>query len=166
MGVLDQLARAEVSSDLAHHDRHCDVDVLGAAGMATAANPRHMAIFRAKYLYDEREVHAAKRYFIQLARIHMIRRKVDPAKASRIGSQIFTYWMDDTCPSCKGRKYQVIDGSPSLSDRQCNHCDGSGKRKLPYKGAELEVVRDVLDRADIAVNAIRRGVAERLKDNA
>lgn len=162
MGVLDMLARAEVSSDLAHHERHCDVDVLGAAGMAAAGNVRHMAVFRVKYLNDDAELPAAKRYFIQVTRIHMIRRKINPAGASRLGTQILSHWLNDVCPACHGLKYMAIDGAPALSDKQCQPCKGTGRRKLPYGGPELEVVRDVIERADSAVHTIQRGMNEKM----
>lgn len=162
MSVLDQLARAEVSSDLKHHDRHCDVDVLGAAGMASTVNPRHLAVFRVKYLGDVEEMQAATRYFVHIAQISMIRRKVNPAGASRLGTQILTHWLDDTCPACNGLKFIAVEGAPALSDRPCQPCNGTGRRKLPYGGPELEVVRDVMERADSAVSTIRRGLAEKM----
>lgn len=162
MSVIDQLARAEVSSDLKHHERHCDVDVLGAAGMASTVNPRHLAVFRAKYLGDSAEMQAATRYFIHITQISMFRRKLNPAGASRLGTQILTHWINDTCPVCNGLKFMAIDGAPTLSDRPCQPCNGTGRRKLPYGGAELEVVRDVMERADSAVSTIRRGLAGKL----
>lgn len=130
--------------------------------MASAVNARHMAVFRVKYLHDLGEMPAAKRYFIQLARISMIRRKVDPAGASRLGTQILTHWLDDICPACRGLKFVAIEGTPALSDRPCQPCNGSGRKKLPYGGPELEVVRDVMERADSAVNTIQRGMAGKL----
>lgn len=158
MGVLDRLASAEVSRDLQHHEHTCDVDVIGAAGMAAAGNVRHMAVFRVKYLNDAAELPAAKRYFIQVTRISMIRRKIDPSGASRLGTQILTHWLNDVCPTCHGLKYAAIDGAPALSDKQCQPCKGTGRRKLPYGGPKLEVVRDVIERADSAVHTIQRGM--------
>ena len=155
MGVLDRLASAEVSSDLQHHEHTCDVDTIGAAGMA-AANFAHVALFRLKYLNDLTEIEAAKRLMIQWARIHMVRRKLDPRSASRVGVQALTSWVDDVCKACHGVRYVQFDGAPTLSDRQCPTCNGSGKVYPKQAGVLGEVFKDLRERADSAVVVVQR----------
>lgn len=162
MGVLDMLARAEVSSDLEHHDHDCDVDTLGAAGMAAAQNFAHMAIFRIKYLNDPAEVDSAKRLFIMWARRAMINRGVNPSSASRVGVQAMTAWVNDVCQACHGLKYQAITGTPALSDKPCSKCNGTGKNQIRHGGELGEVFKDLLERADSACVTIQLGIKNKL----
>lgn len=162
MRVLNQLARAEVSSDLAHHPHHCHVDVLGAAGMAAYSNHAHMAIFRIKYLNDTAEIESAKRLFIMWARRSMINRNIDPRSASRVGVQALTSWVCDVCQVCNGLGYQVVAGTPTLSDRPCGTCGGTGKNKVREHGEIAEVVKDLHERADTAVRVIQGGLKDKL----
>lgn len=162
MGILDKLARAEVSSDLAHHDYECHVDVLGAAGMAAAHNFAHMSIFRIKYLNDATEIEAAKRLFIQWARRSMLNRKLDAAGASRVGVQALTAWVDDVCGSCNGVKFTVLEGTPSLSGKVCPSCNGTGKNPIRQHGELLEVFKDLHERADAACETIRSGIQAKI----
>ena len=162
MSVLDMLARAEVSSDLQHHARPCDVDILGAAGMAAHSNHAHMALFRLKYLNDHAEITEAKSLFIRWARITMINRKVNPAGASRMGARALTSWLADVCHVCNGRKHKVIDGTPTLSDKACGSCKGTGRNKIRERGELAEVVKDLHERADTAVRVIHGGVNDKM----
>ena len=162
MSALDLLCRAEVSSDLAHHDHDCDVDTLGAAGMAAAQNFAHMAIFRIKYLNDAGEIGSAKRLFVMWARRAMINRNMSAASASRVGVQALTAWVNDVCPACNGLKYLVPAGTPALSDKQCHKCNGTGKNQIRSPGELGEVFKDLLERADSACVTIQRGIDEKL----
>ena len=164
MGTLDRLATAETSSDLQHHDRPCDVDVLAAAGMAASHNHAHMSLFRLKYLNDATELDIAKRLFVMWARRAMINRKLDPAKASRLGVQALTQWISDICQSCNGLKYPVIVGTPTLSDKPCQCCKGTGRSKVKEHGDMGEVVKDLHERADTAIRVIQGGVKEKMGD--
>ena len=178
LAILDMLARAETSSDLQHHDRFCDVDVLGAAGMAASANGAHMAVYRVKYLNDAAEIETAKRVFVMWARRSMINRGIDatgmigsPGKpktpsASRVGVQALAAWIHDVCQPCGGLGHQTIAGSPTLSDKQCPHCNGTGKNPIKQPGDIGDVVKDLMERADSACISIQRGVDEKLGRNA
>lgn len=161
MSALDMLARAETSSDLQHHDRPCDVDVLGAAGMAACHNHAHMALFRLKYLNDQTEIGEAKTLFIMWARRAMINRKVNPSGASRLGVQALTAWVCDVCQVCNGLGHQVVVGTPTLSDKACGKCGGTGKNKVREYGDIAEVVKDLFERADTAVRIIQGGVNDK-----
>lgn len=162
MSVLDLLARAETSSDLRHHAYFCDVDVIGAAGMAAIHNPGHLAVYRLKYMADHASADTAKSVFILWARRAMIRRGVNPASASRRGVQILMQWLADICQPCGGRGYPSVAGTPTLSAQPCRHCKGSGKNAVPGSGPEHDVARDVIERADDAVYVIRGLIGAKL----
>lgn len=164
MSALDMLARAEVSSDLSHKEYLCDVDVLAAAGLSSTRNFAHLSIFRLKYLNDAAEITTGKRLFIQWARIAMLKHKINPASASRVGVHALSQWIDDTCHACRGVKHAIIPGTPALSARVCPHCHGSGKNPVKAESAALVgVYKDLRDRADAVCESIRRGVKGRLE---
>lgn len=162
MSVLDRLARAETSSDLRHYPDPCAVDVLKAAGIAGIHAPIHLALFRLKYLNDPGEISACKSIFTRWAGISMQRRGLDPERASRLGVQILTAWIDDTCKACAGQRYRIIDGTPALSTKVCGACKGLGTNPIK-DGPEADVVKDVIERADDAISSVRGMVEGRLR---
>lgn len=162
MGVLDNLARAETSSDLRHHPEPCHVDVLKAAALAGMYVPIHIELYRIKYLHDYSQLEAAKALFIRWAGVSMQRRDLDPQRASRLGVQTLTAWIDDTCKACAGQRYRVIEGTPTLSLKVCGVCKGLGTNPV-RKGPEGEVMQDVIQRADDAISSIRGMIEDRLR---
>lgn len=168
MSALDLLARAEVSGDLRHYEHRCDVDVLGAAGLAAIKHPGHMSLFRVKILNDAAELAAAKSLFIRWARVSMTNRMragstLNPEKASRVGVQALSAWLNDVCGKCKGVKFVVKDGTPYLSDKQCPHCQGTGREPIRQRGEMLEVYRELHERADTAIGWIQVGLKNKLR---
>lgn len=158
--MSEWLSSAEVSSDLTHKETMCDVYVLGAAGMA--AIQARMPVFRVKYLRDARELEAAKRIFVNWTRRSMLNRKLSAGAASRTGVQILTHWLNDVCDTCRGVRFEVAPGTPMLTDRECQACNGTGKRPIKASREMIEVYRDVMSRADDACTQIAIIVREKL----
>ena len=162
--ILDRIASAETSSDLSHKPHGCDVDVLGAVGMAAIQNPAYLAVYRVKYLNDMADIPPAKRIFILWARKAMMNRKIIADGASRLGTQIFTQWINDTCSTCQGRKYQIIKDTPMLAIKPCQACAGTGKTPIKAQSSEaLEVYFDVIERADAVILTIQAMIREKLR---
>ena len=162
--ILDRIASAETSSDLSHKPHNCDADVLGAVGMAAIQNPAHLAVYRVKYLNDMADILPAKRVFILWARKAMVNRKINTDGASRLGTQLLFGWIYDTCQACKGLKYPIIEGTPTLSIKPCQACNGTGKTPIKAQSAEvLEVCFDVIERADAVILTIQRMIKEKLR---
>ena len=162
MGILDMVARAEVSSDLKHKEHDCAVDVLGAVGLAAIHDPGMLAIYRVKYLSDLADLPQAKSTFILWARRAMIRRGVNPAGASRLGVQILMAWIGDVCQPCQGRGYPKSEDAPMLSAKPCTRCGGSGKNPIKGHGAEREAILDVIERAEDAIHGIQGRIGAKL----
>jgi hypothetical protein len=58
-----------------------------------------------------------------------------------ISEKSLRYHVAPACPTCRGRRYKVIDGTPNLSATACNTCHGTGKRPFPLKnGREISEV--------------------------
>ena len=169
MNILDHVARAETSKNLAHKREFCDVDVIGAVGMAGIRNPEHMAVWRVKYLNDLADIPAAKRIFILWTRRALMRRventrDVNPRpnteEASRLGVQILTQWLNDICNGCNGLKFELLEGIPTIGTKPCNKCAGTGRTAIKAdSAAHLDVTCDVIERADGVINEI----ADRIK---
>lgn len=163
MSALEKLARAEVSSDLKHYDRPCDVDTLTAAGMAAVKHLPHLSVFRLKFLNDATEMAAAKAIFIRWAFFSLQRRKLNPQMANRVGVKALAAWLDDVCHSCRGVRFQAITGTPSLSDKSCPCCNGTGKQPIRVERDLLDVLKDCHERADDACQTIRRGMDAKME---
>ena len=149
MSILNRVASAQTSKNLAHKREFCDVDVIGAVGLAGIRNPEHLAVWRVKYLNDLADIPAAKRIFILWTRRALMRRNINAAGASRLGVQILTQWIDDICTGCNGLKFAVTPGTPTLSTNQCKSCAGTGRTAIKADSvAHLEVTFDVISRAD------------------
>jgi len=48
--------------------------------------------------------------------------------ARRAASRALRAWLAGPCQACQGRRYEQIPGAPSLSDRPCQGCAGTGSR--------------------------------------
>lgn len=158
MTILERIAHAENSSDLTPLARECDVDVLGAIGMAAYLNPRYLALFRLKFHQHKGSVEVATEQFVLWTR-RALQRRGDRRKEVRgVATAAMAVWVVDTCPACKGRRYLVLEGSPCLSTKPCPMCRGTGACRVHVRD---EVVKDVLELADSAVRIIAKVVGEK-----
>lgn len=152
MEILKLLASAETSSDLQHHEQQCHVDILGATGMADLATG-HIAVYRLKYLNDAESMVPAKAQFALWARRAIVRRglKLSPEK---VAWEALTKWIDDVCEVCDGLKYQQMKGTPTLTDRACISCGGTGLKKVFGGRGKAQIILDVMGKADRIVDGL------------
>lgn len=162
MSALDKLVRAKMSKNLRHYHEPCAVDVLRASAIAGMHHPAHWSLYRLKYLNDYDEISTSKAIFTRWAGASMHRRGLDPRRASRMGAQILAAWVDDTCESCHGQRYKVIENTPTLSINVCGLCKGLGTNPI-RGGPEGDVIKDVMERADDAVSLICNIVENKLR---
>jgi hypothetical protein len=52
--------------------------------------------------------------------------------AEHKAAAVVKYWLNQNCRGCDGRKWQLIPGSPSLSNKMCRVCQGSGVAEVPH----------------------------------
>lgn len=85
------------------------------------------------------------------------------AEAHKIGRQValdcLHWWLDQTCGTCDGTRYQPVPGTRRLSGKHCPACRGTGQRHIPH-GKDGRWMLDAMDRATASVAA---GLAQRLK---
>ena len=168
--ILDRIASAETSSDLSHKPHGCDVDVLKAIALACIRNPRYLYVYRVKYakdannLTDLTAMPPAKEMFDIWTRRVMWLRGLKIDKPERLANKILAQWINDTCQTCQGRKYPIIEGTPTLSIKPCSSCSGTGKTPIKAQSAQtLEVCFDVIERADAVILTIQRMIKEKLR---
>ena len=71
---------------------------------------------------------------------------------------VLLWWLDQTCPVCKGTQYKVIPNTNRQSAQPCGFCKGTGKTRCPY-GNKGQVLAGWLDEC---VYQAKRGMRKRL----
>jgi len=71
---------------------------------------------------------------------------------------VIKYWLDQTCNTCDGLKWKKTAGAPSLSNRVCHACGGTGIGQPPH-GDEG---RRLLNYMDDCVSRARASIQSRL----
>lgn len=127
MSWQERIASAQGSSDLSEGQdgEVADVDLVRACGLVSATLPLGVALWRLKHGDDIRELRMALEGLERLARL--AKREISRERIAAV----LRHWIDDACPHCDGRGYEVVPGAPSLSDRPCGHCGGKGRVELP-----------------------------------
>lgn len=82
------------------------------------------------------------------------------ADPERTAGAIIKYWLDQTCNGCDGLKWKKAPGSPSLSAKMCQACDGTGISPVPH-GQEG---RRLANYMDDCVSIARRDISKRLQN--
>lgn len=157
--ALERLSVAMSASDLTVDANHRGaVDYIAALGIAAT---RHAAVASPMM-----RVHLAGRPEDLRAAFHAVLalvKKLNVKKNWRLAGHSMTavalhalsHHVDPTCPHCHGRKFELLDGSPTLSTKVCRHCHGTGRRPVQKKHrdqitaviAALEQIDSVTERA-------------------
>lgn len=85
--------------------------------------------------------------------------KEDWDRASDKVAAVLRYWLDQTCGTCHGRKFRLIAGTPSLSNKVCPACGGSGFAHVPHQ----QDGRKLANYLDGCVHRARQGIKNRLR---
>ena len=128
MGMAERITHAQLSGNLSEAktaDELADVDVIRALGMIAATNPLGSAIWRLKYA----QVESLLPYIVgQLTKIAIEKQQAESAEEVLSSlNRVVPHWLDDLCHQCSGRGYEVVPGTPMLSDKSCKVCRGSGR---------------------------------------
>jgi len=65
-----------------------------------------------------------------------IRQHVTPA--------VVMHWLSQVCHACRGRKFETVPDSPTLSAKRCGRCRGEGTEHVPH-GDHGKRLLDYLD---------------------
>ena len=61
---------------------------------------------------------------------HWATTQSDIKNSAHIG-EVLLWWLDHVCKECHGLRFRRIAGTPSLSNKSCPHCHGTGENKIP-----------------------------------
>jgi len=145
MGALERLAEAQISSNLGDdYLRLADVDYIRASGWAAQSNPEGLMLYRLKYANDHTEYKPAlqRMYALAVGKAFRMRLIISHQELTDLAENTLRHWVAPVCPACLGRGYEVIPGTPTLSETECKHCHGQGRLSLK------KIVRGHIDLAE------------------
>lgn len=124
------------------------VDILICAGWSTSRIGQALMRLHTKpdtqalaLVHEQISMYAAKRHI---------------ASPDAVSSAVIAWWLSRQCKVCKGLKFELMPGSPSLSDKPCKSCRGTGEAALPH-GEAGRVLAGWLDGCkSSAVESIKR----------
>ena len=170
--VEERYLRASSTSDLrVRADRRSDADVLIAAGWS--ATGLGGVLLR---LHGEWDAAAKKPGAISETELILLRGKLKSLSAAmqyvadamgrlglespqRCAGAIIGYWLNQSCHTCHGLKFETIRDTPVLSAIRCKSCHGTGLGPVPHG----QDGRRMLNLMDDAVNRARVGIRDRLR---
>lgn len=156
---LERLSTAISSSDLTFDPNHrTDLDYIAAMGIAGL---RHSAVagpmMRLHLASSPAALRTAYESVLGLVKRLNIKKNWRLAGHSMhaVALNALSHHVDPTCPHCQGRKFELLEGSPTLSTKICRHCHGTGRRPVQKKHrdhieaviASLEQIDSVTERA-------------------
>jgi hypothetical protein len=143
--IIERYASAVRSSNLRSKEAttYSDPDVIGAFGLAAKTEPLGAALHRL-FTGDNRAAQAVIEALSGKLMAHFPTSLTESESLSVAGG-VLKWNQSNVCPHCKGRGSELIQGSPTLSDRECKHCRGTGKKLF-----EKQFHRDKIKYADWA----------------
>lgn len=132
--IAERVGTALSSGDLRQKPGPCHLDKIAALGVVGINERLADAVFRLKYSNDHRSYHDALDGVFRLSRALDARQRwrLKRRRLWRMSRAVLDYWYADICRACNGVRYEVIHGSPHLSDRACGGCHGTGKNPMPW----------------------------------
>lgn len=52
-----------------------------------------------------------------------------------VAASVLAWWLSHVCGKCHGVRFELIAGTPALSNRHCKACKGSGEQAIPHGSA-------------------------------
>lgn len=129
MHIADKYARAVNSSNLRGSSLdETDVDILGAYALASNLDPLGAALSR-WYVGDSK----ALKLLVDILADKITAQfpgRISMAHAAQVAANVLAWHQDPACKTCDGLGKELIQGSPTLSDRDCKACKGTGQSLL------------------------------------
>ena len=138
--IAERVGKALSRGDMRQYSRTgrvlsgADIDTVGALGLVGIQERLADAVYRLKYANDPKSYDSALAGVCGLARSLNTRQRwrYNRKRLSWMAKSVLDYWLADGCPTCTGVGYEIIPGTPHLSDRPCQACHGSRKRTMPW----------------------------------
>lgn len=172
-GIDESYQVAGNASDLTvEADRRGAADVLIAAGWS----PTRIggALMRLQSEYDSAQRQGTSRTDAQLLRIKL--RSLVSVKepltvqatawsmedAEEKAAAVVLWWLDRACRRCTGRRFELIPGTPALSNRACKACGGLGEANIPH-GQEGRRLANFMDQCVYRAKQSMRGRLQQMR---
>lgn len=136
--VIERLSGAMVSSDLSHKERICDVDHVGALGMAGRQHGIGSALLRLDLTHDTEAVRGAHAATEAIVRKLGASRSwaLTPNKVKRVANEALRIYVDPTCRCCNGRGVLGVERQADSHLDTCKRCKGAGRIAKDLRDAE------------------------------
>ena len=161
MTTKERMVRSQTSSNLAEsaNSEFGDIDIVRATGMVGQSNPIGVSLWRLKYAGDVAEF---PKVVTSLAGM-LAKRNVKYTDAMLLAFNAVKHYVDDVCKTCVGRGYDIIPGTPVLSDQICLNCRGAGKAPFVHTGDASEWLEVTISRMEREVaGAVMKKLAAEL----
>lgn len=133
-------------------------DVITAAGWVAQHDDHALALMLWGVMYEGKssQKHRLVEKLGDLLNRKMIHNRALKGNAWKIAAEMLAWHCDGVCEPCEGRKYEVIQDTPSLSDKICHHCHGSGKRPYPREAAHVWMEAELSRMTAIAAGEVMK----------
>lgn len=171
MTFIQRYARAAISSDLTSDAYHSDTDRLAAAALSgedgAASRTLGTLLFRVKFSND------ASSYSMLLSKwVEIVTKKASNRdwptniKPAIIADKSLSFWVNDVCPACTGKKYEAVANVPNvLSDNLCRVCDGTGRKPVICGFRERDYVKNMVNELGDIIHSAAGQAMNKLKDD-
>ena len=128
MRITDRIGTAQYSKDLSETPAAeiADIDIIRACGMVGVSMPLGVSLWRLKVSGDAREFPHVIEGLVEL----LLRKGINEGESVRLVNRVLKHHLDDLCKLCSGRGYNLIPGTPVLSDNLCIGCGGQGRVRM------------------------------------
>lgn len=163
MKIHERYSVARNTSNLAVNPRTSlsASDVLGAAGMAGQEYELALLLWSVLYQGKIQAKVALVNHLSRDLRNQMEQKRWtgDPVVITK---EVIGWWFNGVCKSCKGRGYEVLKGTPHLSERLCKACHGAKMVALPRGDTYTWLANRMDTLTAIASGAIMRKLAKQI----
>lgn len=157
--AIERLSAALNSSDLTLDVNHRgDLDFVLALGIAASRHGKVASpVMRVHYAKSPGDLNSAFRAVVSLVKRFNAKRgwRLNAKSTQVVALQALSHHVDPVCPHCHGRKFELLEDTPTLSTKICKHCHGTGRRQVQKKYRDqinyvisvLESIDEVTERA-------------------
>lgn len=130
MKITERYASAINTSNLKSvpETTYSSSDVLGSMGIAARYHPLGAALQR---LFVDGKARECVDLMAKMARDHSfkVKSRLSPFQSQRLAEKVLAWYRHGVCTECGGTgKEVIIEPKPHLSEEDCRHCLGTGRR--------------------------------------
>ncbi len=76
-------------------------------------------------------------------------------RPAAVSAAVLSWWLAHVCGTCSGVRFELSPGAPSLSNRHCKACNGTGEKPIPHGSSGKRLAGFMDDCKSRAVASIR-----------